>query len=151
MKKFKFKLQTLHNVREIKLEKEQAILANIQNEINEIRQYIAEIEKTRFTAIENYTGKLRHGEKINPIEMELNSKHISSLDRLKRETFEQLAEKENAFSEQVKKVATAKKKVKITENLREKKLARHKLELATREQNALDDMVSAKYARQRSE
>ena len=83
--------------------------------------------------------------------MELNSKHISSLDRLKREALEQLAEKEQAFSEQVKNVAAAKKQVKITENLREKKLARYKLELAAREQNALDDMISAKYARQRSE
>lgn len=150
MKKFKFKLQSLHNVREIKQEKEQAILAKIQQEINELREKIAEIEQMRFTAIENYAGKLKHGEKINPIEMELNSKHISSLDRLKQETLENLADKEKVFSEQVKKVAEAKKEVKITENLREKKLARHRLELANHEQNALDDIVSAKYARQRS-
>ena len=85
MKKFKFTLQTVHNVREMRQEREQMTLAEMQSEVNLAAERIAQIEKMRFEAVEKYTQRLRAGEVLNATEMELNTKYFSSLDGLQRE------------------------------------------------------------------
>lgn len=147
MKKFKFTLQTVHNVREMRQEKEELLFSQAQAEAKAAEERIAQIEKMRFDALESYTHRLRAGEVINAVELELNSNHFASLDRLQREAENILSEKRQACDLQSRKLAAAVREVKITNRLRETQAARHKLELDRHEQNNLDEIVSANFAR----
>lgn len=147
MKKFKFTLQTVHNVREMRQEKEELIFSQMQAEAERAAERIAQIEKMRFEAIEKYTRKLTAGEFVCAREMEMNSNHFASLDRLQREAEQVLSEKRQACRSQSQKLAAAVREVKITNRLRETQAARHKLELDRQEQNNLDEIVSANFAR----
>lgn len=151
MKKFKFKLQTVHSVREMREEKEQFVLAQLQTEANKVREEIQQIEQTRTNAIKNYLKKVNLGELTNPAEMELNLRHIADLDRRQRELQVLLEEKNSACKEQSRKVAEANKQVKITDRLRENQQNQHKQELEREEQNSLDEIISTKFARRLSE
>lgn len=147
MKKFKFTLQTVHNVREMKQEREEMTLAERLNDVTLASERIKQIEKMRFDAIEAYTERLRSGEFLNPTEMELNTKYFNSLDNLQREAEKDLAEKNQACTEQRAKLASAAREVKITDRLREQQYLRHQLENEKHQQTALDEIVSAAFAR----
>ncbi len=146
MKKFKFTLQTVHNVREMRQEKEQMILMQKRSEVERAAERVAQIEKTRLQSIEKYTRRLSSGERLDAMELELSANHIASLDRLQREAQIALEQAEQIASEQSKRVAAVGREVKITEKLRETQQLRHKNEVARNEQNALDEIVSANFA-----
>lgn len=148
MKKFQFTLQTVHNVREMRQEKEEIVLSEMQAEINRAIADLAKIEKIRLDAIENYTLKMKRGEPMNPFEMELHTNHLRAIDQLIREVQLKIEEKKQACAHQSQIVAHAGREVKITERLRENQHARHRLEQERREQTALDELVSANFARQ---
>jgi flagellar export protein FliJ len=148
MKKFKFTLQTVHNVREMKQEKEQLVLSQLQNEAAKAAEQIEKIEEAYLQAIENYGRKLGSGRVMNIGEMELEAMHISALERQKRRAHEILSEKKQACILQSTKLAAASREVKITERLRENQVLRHRIETDKQEQNALDEMVSANFARE---
>mgnify|MGYP001565909679 FL=1 len=147
MKKFKFTLQTVHNVREMKQEREEMTLAEIIMEVNRATERIAQIEKMRLEAVEKYTQRLRAGEVLNATEMELNAKYFNSLDGLQREAEKLLSEKNLACTAQRVKLAGAAREVKITDRLREQQYLRHQLEADKQQQINLDEIVSAGYAR----
>lgn len=147
MKKFKFTLQTVHNVREMKQEAEQLVLSKLQNEAEQIAEQIERIEAEYIRAIENYSKKLENGKTLNIREMEFDAMQISELDKLKRRTNVILEEKKQACAAQSAKLAAAAREVKITDRLRENQALRHRLETAKNEQNALDEIVSANFAR----
>ena len=147
MKKFKFTLQTVHNVREMKQEREEMTLAEIIMEVNRATERIAQIEKMRLEAVEKYTQRLRAGEVWNATEMELNAKYFNSLDGLQREAEKLLSEKNLACTAQRVKLAGAAREVKITDRLREQQYLRHQLEADKQQQINLDEIVSAGYAR----
>lgn len=148
MKNFKFTLQSVHNVREMRQEKEEFILSELQAEAERAIAGLAQVEKKRIDAIENYTKKMKKGEPMNPFEMELNTNHLVALDRLVRESHAIAEQKKQACQRQRQVVAAASREVKITERLRENQRSRHRLELERSEQNALDELVSANFARQ---
>lgn len=147
MKKFKFTLQTVHNVREMRQEREELTLAEMLNEVNLASERIKQIEKMRFDAIEKYTERLRAGEFLNATEMEMNTKYFNSLDSLQRDAEKELAEKNLACTAQRNKLAHAAREVKITDKLREQQFLRHQLETEKNQQNALDEIVSTGFAR----
>ena len=151
MKKFKFKLESVHSVREMRQEKEQNILAQLQSEANKVREEIGQLEQSRSKAITNYLDKVNRGEITNPMEMEMNLRHIASLDLRQRELYLVLEDKKLACSEQGKKVAEASQQVKITDRLRENQQNQHKLELERHEQNSLDEIISTNFARNMTE
>jgi flagellar export protein FliJ len=151
MKKFKFKLESVHSVREMRKEKEQLIFAQLQNEANKVFEEIEQIEQTRLKAITNYLDKLNRGELTNPVEMEMNLRHITELDRRQREMRAVLEEKKLACSEQGKKVAEANQQVKITDRLRENQQNQHKLEFEREQQHSLDELISTNFARNMTE
>lgn len=150
MKKFRFTLQTVHNVREMRQEKEQLLLAQLQSEAAKTAERLAQIKQLYASAVENYNRRLSPGESMNPIEMQMESNNIVALDRLLRETENALEQKKLDCRRQSEKVAAAVREVKITDSLREKQVARYRLELSRREQNALDEMASAGVARKMS-
>jgi flagellar export protein FliJ len=151
MKKFKFTLQTVHNVREMKQEKEEFILGELQMEAAKAAQFVSEVEQMRFKAIDNYASRLQSGAALDAFELELNSNHIAALDRLRREAQNALEIKKQACLQQSKTVAAAMREVKITDRLRENQQSRHRLEFDRYEQNALDELVSANFARRMSQ
>ena len=74
--------------------------------------------------------------------------HLSSLERRKRTAVEALEEKKKACAAQTAKLAAAAREVKVTNRLRETQVNRHRLESARDEQNSVDDLVSANFARE---
>ncbi|MEZ5425394.1 MAG: hypothetical protein R2747_03935 [Pyrinomonadaceae bacterium] len=151
MKKFKFTLQTVHNVREMRQEKEHLRLTELQNELNQAQARIVEIERQQQIALEKYSERLKKGESINAYELELDSLHLTELDRLKRDALEILEQKKKDCEKQTETVAAATRAVKITNRLRENQAERHKLETERIEQNQIDELVSANFARLMSE
>ncbi|MCW5960206.1 MAG: flagellar FliJ family protein [Pyrinomonadaceae bacterium] len=148
MKKFKFNLQTVHDVREMREENEQLELARLQNDVEKAVAEIERIEMLKAQALENYSARLNTGKPMNAFELELNSNHISNLDRLKRDAVAVLESRKAACAVQTAKVAKAMQAVKITGKLRENQALKHKGEADRSEQTAVDELVSANYARQ---
>lgn len=147
MKKFKFTLDSVHRVREIKKERESAVLANLRAEALRAEKRVAHIEDLRREAIETYTRRLTRGERIDALEMELSSRHFASLDRLQLEAEAELAERRKACEAQMGHLTEAMREVKITENLRETQRERHRFETERQEQANIDEMVATGFAR----
>ena len=151
MKKFRFTLQTVHNVREMKQEKEELVLSQMQSEANKAAERIRQIEESQQRAIEDYSKTLRHGKAMNIHEIQLEADHIVSLDRLRRLALEQLEQRNQSCLQQKEMLAAAAREVKVTQKLHETQKIRHRAESERHEQNALDEMVSANYARKMSQ
>lgn len=147
MKKFKFTLETVHNVREMKQENEQLKLTELQAEAAQAADQIERVNVAYTQAIESYSLKVNHGRAMNIGEMELEAMHITALERQKRRALEILEEKKRAVAEQSQRLAAAAREVKITERLRETQILRHRLEADKHEQNQMDELVSANFAR----
>lgn len=148
MKKFKFKLQTVHDVREIRKENEHLALTKLQNEAADAEAKVGEIEKIRNEAIEQLSDNLKKkGQAINAHELEMSSVHINTLDRFRREAQQVLEIKKQECRLQSQKVADASRDVKITARLRENQAQKHEQEATREEQNLIDEIVSANYAR----
>ena len=151
MKKFKFTLDSVHRVREMKQERESVILNELQAEASRAAERVEHIEAMRLQAIDNYTRRIAAGERLDALEMELSSKHFASLDRLQKDAEEVLAQRRRACEIQIAALTEAMRSVKITENLRETQLERHNSEFERREQNGVDELVSNSFARRRME
>ena len=147
MKKFKFTLETVHNVRELQEEKEQAVFARLQQETAEAEARLEKIRLRRAEAMERYLADLDGGRVADPAKMDLHSKHFASLERLRIETEKEIEEKKSACQQQAGHLSEAAREVKVTGKLREKQQALYDQELARNEQNAMDEITSAKYAR----
>lgn len=147
MKKFKFSLDTVHKVREIHQERESVILGELQTQAEKAAQGVASIEARRQEAIQSYTTRITSGEQIDVMELELNSNHFASLDRLQKDAEAALAIKRQACARQIESVTEAMRAVKITDNLKETQLERHQLEYTRQEQTTVDELISATFAR----
>lgn len=147
MKKFKFTLQTVHNVRELKKEKEQFELAQLQLDATKAEERVAQLEAAYRKAMESYSRKVNGGKPLHIGEMELETLHLSYLDEQKRRAVESLADKKRACVAQSQKLAAATREVKVTRKLRENQSMRHQIETAKHEQTAIDELVSARFAR----
>lgn len=151
MKKFKFTLQSVHNVREMLEEKELMVLSGLNLDAERAEERLTQIEKRLLAAVENYNRKLTAGAPVNVIEMELNSKHISALEKQKVEAREELLKKRNACAQQMALVTQAAQEVKVTGRLRENQVTTHRSMIAKKEQNTLDEMVTIGFARKLGE
>jgi len=147
MKKFKFTLQTIHNVREMKQERETTILAALNAEMKEAQERVANLEARRLEAMDIYALKLTSGEALHPMEMELNANHFASLNRLQKEAESALEQKRTEFRLQSQRVAAAMREVKVTERLRTVQEERHQTEFQREEQNTSDELVATSFAR----
>lgn len=151
MKKFEFNLESVHNVRELREEKEQAVYTRLRHEVTEAEVRLTELMEKRLAAMTRYVTAMDGGTPVHPVEMDLHSKHITSLERLRKQTENEIEEKQSACRNQAVQLTAAAREVKVTEKLREKKKALHDRESAKHEQTALDEITSAKYARQTGE
>ena len=150
MKKFKFTLQTVHNVREMRQEKEQMILMQLQTDVQKAAERVREIQQMRLSAVENYVAKLNKFGALDVMELELSSKHLSSLDQTESEAQKFYEQTKQIAAAQSQRLAAATREVKITEKLRETQHQRHAVEASKTEQITLDEIVCANFARQMS-
>jgi flagellar export protein FliJ len=151
MKKFKFTLQSVHDVREIREEKELMVLSGLNFEVEKASERVAQVEGALKAAVENYNRSLTVGESLDVIDMELNSKHISALEKQRIEARAKLLEKQKACANQMIHVTQAAQQVKVTGRLRENQASDHRLSLARHEQTALDEMATTGFARKLGE
>jgi flagellar export protein FliJ len=147
MKKFKFTLQTVHKVRELKSERENLTLGELQNEADRAASQVTHIEELRNDAVEKYLQRLNSGRHLNPLEMELNANHFASLNTLQKEAQEAAEKKRQDLMRQIEVVKAARIEVKITDKLRGDQQKRHEMEFNRQEQNNVDELVTTKFAR----
>ena len=147
MKKFKFNLQTVHKVRELRSEKENLLLSDLKNQAELARSRIAHIEELRKDALESYMKRLSAGAYLDPKEMELNSNHFASLDSLQREAQKVADEKAQACLSQIQVVLEARVEAKVTDKLHENQKMKHQLEFERHEQAGIDELVTNNFAR----
>lgn len=147
MKKFKFTLQSVHNVREMREEKELMTLSRLNLEAEQASRQLTAVEGAIIEAVENYNRKTRTGEPINVSEIELNSQHISALAKQKAAAREELIERQDACARQISLVTQAARDVKTTGKLRDNQLKDHRLATLRHEQTALDEMATIRFAR----
>lgn len=147
MKKFKFTLQAVHKVRELKSERENITLGELLNAADAADLKVSHIETMRNEAIEKYLLKLNSGGQVSAMEMELNSMHFASLDSLQKEAQNEADAKRKAYAHQLEAARAARRDVKITDKLRTDQKKRHDLELDRQEQKNLDEIVVTKFAR----
>ena len=112
-----------------------------------VRRQLVGSGAQRHEAIENYTRRLGAGEQLDAMEMEMNSNHFTSLNRLQKEAEIDLQQKRSMCLKQVEFVTEAMREVKITDRLRETQKERHRLEISRQEQNEVDEHVSGAFAR----
>jgi flagellar export protein FliJ len=148
MKKFSFTLKTVHKVREMREDQEKLIFGELQAQVNQAAAHLENIERPRSAAMEKYAKRLRSGEQFDPMEMQLHSNHFESLIRLRQDAEKELEGKKQACLRQGETVAHAIREVKVTNRLRETQRARYELEFSREEQNNIDELVSATFARQ---
>lgn len=151
MKKFKFSLESVHKVREIRQERESVILGELRAAAQRAAEKIEHVEKMRHEAIEKYTRRLTNGERVDAMEMELSSKHFASLDRLQKDAEAELAQRNRDCEIQIAAVTDAMRNVKITENLRETQFVRHRAEFDREQQIGIDEIVTTTFARRSRE
>lgn len=147
MKKFKFNLQTVHQVRELKSERENLTLSELKNEVEQAELRVVHIESMRAEAVERYMQRLSSGEHLNPREMELSSNHFASLNSLQKEAQKVVEEKRQACLRQLEVVKAVRVDVKVTDKLRNNQQKRHQENFERHEQQNIDELVTANFAR----
>jgi flagellar export protein FliJ len=150
MKKFKFTLQSVHNVREVREEHELMTLSRLNLEAEEASAHLTFVEGALVSAVEKYND-IKPGQALNAAQMELNSQHISALEKQKAAARDELLQRKDACVRQMSQVTQAARDVKVTGKLRDNQVKVHREEASRHEQIALDEMATLGFARKRGE
>lgn len=147
MKKFKFSLQTVHNLREVKREQEQLKLADLRTKLDDASTQLQAVENKRRETLDKYSEQLQRGE-IDAFQMALLTDYLKALSNRETAARENVKLAQQACAHQTKTLAEAARCVEVTAKLHERQRAKFELEAARVEQNNLDEMVSLNFARQ---
>lgn len=150
MKKFKFSLQTVHNIRETKRGQEQLKLADLRAKLEDASQQLEALENKRRETLDKYAAKLQSGE-VDVFQMSLLTDYLKALANSENAARENVKMVQQACSNQRTTLAEAARNVEVTTKLHERQRAKFDLESARIEQNNLDEMVSINFARQLSQ
>jgi flagellar export protein FliJ len=151
MKKFKFTLQSVHNVREMREEKELMVLSRLNLEAEQASARLTAVEGALVTAVEKYNYRIKPGQAINASEMEINSRHISALETQKAAAREEVLVRQDACVRQISQVTQAARDVKITGKLRDNQVKDHRLAASRYEQNTLDEIATISFSHKSGE
>lgn len=150
MRKFNFKLQSVHDWRESRREASERELARASAAVTAAVVEINEMESARAEAAERYAARLGAGE-IDPLDAALSVKFLATLAERERAAHERLAELERAREAQLRQTADAVLAAKVTSRLRENQHARHTQAAVRAEQNQLDELATLASARRLTE
>lgn len=146
MKRFKFSLQTVHNLRVAERDKAEREMARASADVANAVSQIAEAEIVRMAAEEDCAQALRTPA-IDAHEVALHSNYLYALAGRKCHAQDRLAKLEQEREAQRGLLVQASRAARTTEQLRERHLAHHQFEAARDEQNALDEMAVMAAAR----
>lgn len=141
MKRFKFSLQTLHELREQERDTAERVLQEATAAVAKAEARIEEIMRTITQTVASYSATMRSKE-LNAREAEMHTEYIATLERQLAEARQQHAalvqEREVKLQEFVKASTAAE----ATTKLREQYYARYLSELAREEQNLMDELAT---------
>lgn len=146
MKKFRFSLQTVHDLREARRDEAERALAHAAAAVSEAAEQLEETIMVHTRATEAFASKLQSGE-INSFEAELSVNYLAALTRRKREAHSRLTELERTREQQREMTIEAARSAETTARLRERQHERHQLQTARAEQQSLDEMATLAQAR----
>jgi flagellar export protein FliJ len=146
MKKFRFSLQTVHDLRETRRDEEERTLALTANAAQEAADQLAETRQAHSRATDVYAARLQSGE-IDPFDATLSVNYLASLLKREREDQTRLRDRERVHEAQRTITAEAARAAEATAKLRERQRERHKLESSRAEQEMLDEMATLLQAR----
>jgi flagellar export protein FliJ len=146
MKKFKFSLQSVHELRELKKDEAEQDLAKASARVLDASSRLDDIIRERNLAADSYLQTLLTGN-LSPQEAALRANYLDSLARQESEARLFLERLEREREEVRRNAAEAARNAEATTKLRERHLARHGAEVAREEQNLLDEMAMISVAR----
>lgn len=141
MKRFKFSLQTLHELREQERETAERALEKATVAVTQAASHIEEVMRAITQTVAEYSTKMRT-QAPDPREAEMHTDYIATLEKQLSQARERHAalgrEREVKLQEFVKASAAAE----ATAKLREQYYARYVAELAREEQNLMDELAT---------
>jgi flagellar export protein FliJ len=149
MKKFKFSLQTVHQVREFKRDNAERDLIAAGVELDKAKAHLEEVLSLRQKAVNQYFD-LHQTSQIEASTVVMHTNYIGSLMELERLARNLIATKERHVASKREVLVEASRQSETTANLRERQFERHVLETARKEQLLLDEMAVLAVARHRS-
>jgi len=149
MKKFRFSLQTVHNVRELKRDNAERDLVAAGVELDEAKAHLEEVLSLRQKAVNQYCD-LHQSSQIEATTVVMHTNYIGSLMELERLARHSIARNERHVASKREVLIEASRDSETTANLRDRQFERHVLETARKEQLLLDEMAVLAVARHRS-
>jgi flagellar export protein FliJ len=146
MKKFRFSLQAVHDLREARRDEAERALARTATAAQEAAERLEETRDAHARASDAFAGRLQFGE-IDPFEATLSVNYLASLLKRERDDHARLQERERVHEAQRAITTEAARAAEATSRLRERQRERHKLETSRAEQEMLDEMATLAQAR----
>ncbi len=146
MKRFKFTLESVHSLREMRREEAERALADANAKVARAAQDVEEAERARERAACESAESLQAAE-INPFEAAMRADFLVSLAWQQQAARAALHTAECEHEARRKAVVEAARAAETTAKLRERERERYLLEAARAEQTMLDEMASTSMAR----
>ncbi len=141
MKKFRFTLQAVHELREARRAEAERALVRADDAARAAAHGVEEIRQTHERAADDYAARLRTGD-IDPFGSALSVNYLAALTRREREAHAHLSELEREREIQRAQTAAAARDAQATARLHERQRDRHQREVARVEQEMLDEMAT---------
>ena len=146
MKRFRFSLQTLHDLRELERENAERALAQSARNLAEAADRVEKYRRECDSAWANQATKLQAREP-DLKEIAMHTDYITTLERRLTEAQARYAELERERELRFQQVLKAAAAAEVTAKLREQQRGRHQAEVAREDQNQLDELATIAVAR----
>lgn len=146
MKKFKFTLQTVHDLRESRQEKAERELADVNSELYRATAQLEEVVRARQKALDRYL-LLYQSRELDVSMIGAHTDFIGSLFKREREARIFITEVELRLEEKRRGVTEAMRNTETTAKLRDRQRELHQREANRHEQTMLDEMAVMAAAR----
>lgn len=141
MKRFKFSLQTLHDLREQEREEAERALAQANTELANAEAKIEQLRSTINQAVASYSANLQ-SQSLNPHEAQMHNEYLIALDGQMTAARAHHAECERIRESKLQELVKASAAAEATTKLRDQYYARYVAELAREEQNLMDELAT---------
>lgn len=150
MKRFRFSLQSVEDVRNARRDAAERDLVRIESEINMARSILDQAIEKRVNAIKDYIELLTRG--VNDTqEVNLKVNYIQSLALREKFERERIVELQNNRDNKRNNVIELSRQAEILGNLHEKHRLNHEKEAARVEQQMLDELAVMAYSNRRKD
>ena len=151
MKRFRFSLQSVHDLRETLRDEAERQLALAMAEAAAASKRITEAEELIVRTGADFAARLQSGKVLDPQEAALCADYLSVLVRRIKDEKIRLKDLESACEFKRLAVVEAARAAEATAKLRDRQQSRHTAEAARHEQNMLDEIATLSSARRVAE